>query len=68
MMPVPERFGTLTSGIARAVLQGNHQEADRLRTELRTAKLAARIREATEAAPPLSEDQLSRLRGLLGAA
>ncbi len=68
MMPPAERFGTLTAGIASATRMGDTEEADRLRTELRTAKLAAKIREATAAAPPLTEEQLSRLRGLLGAA
>jgi hypothetical protein len=67
MMAQPERFGALTAGIATADRTGNRDEADRLRTELRTAKLAAKIREATAAAPPLTEGQLDRLRGLLGA-
>lgn len=64
-MPSPERFGTLTAGIALNVQRGNHQEADRLRTELRKAKLANKIREAVDAAPPLTSEQISELRALL---
>lgn len=67
MMPSPERFGTLTAGIARNERLGNREEADRLRTELRTAKLEAKIREAVDAAPPLTPDQIVRLRSLLTA-
>lgn len=65
MMPLPERYGTLTAGIAQNVRLGNHQEADRLRTELRKAKLAAKIREAVDAAPPLTTEQIAELRALL---
>lgn len=68
MMPPVERYGTLTAGIARNELLGNREEADRLRTELRTKKLEAKIREAVAAAPPLTPEQIERLRGLLSAA
>lgn len=60
-----ERHGALTAAIARNVHLGNHEEADRLRTELRTEKLAAKIREAVDAAPPLTAGQIERLQALL---
>lgn len=66
MSAIPERFGSLTAAIATAVRQGDEAKADRWRAELRTAKLAAKIREAVAATPPLSEDQLAYLRSLLG--
>lgn len=55
---------------ARARLAGtvkHHPDADvtHLRRELKAAKLEQAIRAAVDAAPPLTDDQRSRLAGLL---
>lgn len=55
----------ITAGIATAARIGDYEGADRLRAVLRTTKLAAKIREAVDAAPPLTSEQIEKLRSLL---
>lgn len=56
---------TITAGIATADRTGRHDEANRLRTVLKTTKLARSIREAVDMCPPLTTDQIAALRALL---
>lgn len=48
-----------------AVRLGHHDEAQRLDTEIRTAKLEDYIRRVVDAAPPLTDEQRDRIAALL---
>lgn len=53
------------AAIARATRSGDLPEADRLRTEYRTAKIEDYIRRTVDEAPPLTDEQRRRLARLL---
>lgn len=61
-MPSPAQ---LRAAIGRAVIKDNPVEATRLRAEYYTTILAAKIKETVDKAPPLTAEQIERLRGLL---
>lgn len=60
----PERR-VLRSRKAVAVRLGRTDEANRLDAEIRTARLADYIRHTVDAAPPLTDEQRTRLANLL---
>lgn len=61
---VDPRLANLRARLASAVNYG-HADVDALRTELRTATLEKRIKEALAEQPPLSEEQRRHLAALL---
>jgi len=54
----------LCQGIATQSRIGKHDEADRLRTVLKTTKLERLITQAVSTAPPLTVEQVEHLRAL----
>lgn len=55
----------LRAAIGRAVIAGDQTEADRLRAEYYTLILGDYIRDVLHKSPPLTTDQVERLRALL---
>lgn len=60
--PVRHARSNLANSYRRAATQA---ERDRLRRELSAAKVERAIREAVEAAPPLTDEQRARLAAIL---
>lgn len=66
MLPQPElEPAQLRAAIGRAVARGDHTEAQQHRAEYYTVQLDRKIQETLAKAPPLSVEQVRRLRALL---